>query len=147
MPTGTQALKDLVLNQLSQIDLSGEQISSMGGWDGVSTELLNMALNRGVVTEVVALQVIHERLLTLGAQAFDQHAKTGTPPDHVTSPHALAYAIRHEVLTPKQLKSLRFDRGENVFTFMEGEVINFTMQVLQKLKSWVDLQAATHCNF
>ena len=136
MPTGTRALEDLVLKQLSQVELSGNDIGYLGGWDSLSTTLLNLALDEKIIREKKVLEVIHERLLTLGAQAYDQHAKTGTEPDHVTSPHALAYAIRHQVLTPNQLASIRFDHSETIVTFMEGQVKTLSEDVLQKLKSW-----------
>ena len=147
MSTGTRALKDLVLKQLGQVELSGDNIGSFSGWDAISTKLLNIALDEKIISAAEVLEAIHERLLTLGAQAYDHHAKTGTEPDHVGSPHALAYAIRHQVLTPKQLENIRFDHGETIVTFMEGRVTDLKEDVLQKLKSWVNphLSDSSNC--
>lgn len=136
MPTGTTALKELVLAQIAQVELYEDRISMLYGWDEVSSYLLRLSLRRGILGLGDARTKLHERLLQLGRKSYEQHIKTGTYPDHTSSPHAFAYAIHNDEFTSAELKKIEFDHGETLETFMAGEIHDLPEKTLDKLKRW-----------
>jgi hypothetical protein len=136
MPTGTAALKQLVCEQIASLDIYGDNVSVMSGWDAVSTYLLKLCLRAKLLDEGEVRIEIHKRLLNLGRNCYEQHMKTQTYPDHVSSPHALAYAIHNDVFTRVELESIEFDHGETLETFMAGEIHDLPEKILDKLKRW-----------
>lgn len=136
MPTGTAALKELVFAQIAQLELYDGAISAFCGWDEVSTHMLKFCLRRKFLDEGDIRIEIHKRLLVLGRQGYDQHRKTGTYPDHVSSPHALAYAIHNDVFTPGELHRIEFDHNETLETFMAGEISDLPEKIFNRLVQW-----------
>jgi hypothetical protein len=136
MPTGTTALKELVLSQVAQLELYGDGISTLYGWDEVSTYLLKLSLRKGILTEGDIRAALHERLLELGRKCYEQHKKTGTYPDHASSPHAFAYAIHNDEFKQAELSKIEFDHGETLETFMGGEIHDLPEKTLDKLIRW-----------
>lgn len=136
MTTGTTALKQLVCAQIAQLDIYGNEISFMSAWDSVSTHLLKFCLRTDLLSEGDVRTEIHKRLLELGRKSFEQHMKTKTYPDHVSSPHAFAYAIHNDVFSRVELESIEFDHGETLETFMAGEIHDLPEKIFDKLKAW-----------
>jgi hypothetical protein len=137
MPSGKEALKQLVLAQVLQIELYGDRISPLCGWDEISSELLHRAIDLGLVTDNVLRDNIHKRLLVLGRESYDQHMKTQTPPDHVSSPEALGYSLHISgVFTARERRLIEFDHGDTIETFMAGRIHDLVERVLESLKTW-----------
>lgn len=136
MPTGTAALKQLVLQQIAQVELMGESVGMLCGWDEVSAYLLRHSLRVNIIDEAELRIAIHLRLQELGRINYEYYRKTNTAPDHVISPHAFAYAIKNDVFTVVELKSIEFDHGETLQTFMAGHVHDLPQKVLEALKRW-----------
>ena len=63
---------------------------------------------------------INKRICELGVQSFKQICGI-TPVDHVTSPEAVAFAIRHKVLNDEQIQFVEkhFDHGETLESFIQ----------------------------
>ena len=135
MPTGTIALKKLVLEQVAQIDLYGADVSVLSSWDSVSTHLLKLCLRSGLLNEADITAVIHTRLLQIGRECYLQHRR-GEYPDHTISPHALAYAIHNDEFMHEELSSIEFDHGDNLESFMAGEIGDLPEKLLEKLRVW-----------
>lgn len=136
MPTGTAALKQLVLDQIAQMELTGETVAALCGWDEISSYLIRHCLRIKILDEGDVRVAIHLRLQALGRHNYELYRTTRTPPDHVISPHALAYAIRNDVFTAVELKSIEFDHGETLETFMAGQVHDLTQKVFDTLMRW-----------
>ena len=136
MPTGTAALKQLVLDQIAQVELSGEAVGEMCGWDDMSAYLMRYCLRVKILDEGDLRVAIHLRLKTLGRYNYELYRTTPTPPDHVISPHAFAYAIRNDVFTQAELKNIEFDHGETLETFMAGHIHDLPQKVLGTLVRW-----------
>lgn len=136
MPTGTIALKKLVLEQVAQIDLYGADVSVLSSWDSVSTHLLKLCLRSGLLNEADTTAVIHSRLLQIGRECYRQHVERHEYPDHTISPHAFAYAIHNDEFTQAELASIEFDHDDNLESFMADKIANLPEKVLKGLVTW-----------
>lgn len=136
MSTGTSALRQLVLDQVSLLSLCGDRIALMSSWDEVSTHLLRLCLRKKLLDEGEVRVEIYKRLLDIGHRCYKQHMQTKTYPDHTTSPHAFAFAIHNDVFSRVELESIEFDHGDTLETFMAGEISDLPEKIFNQLVAW-----------
>jgi hypothetical protein len=112
-------------------------------WSELHRDFLKFCLVCGVISERRLRNMVQQRLVDYGRICYEQHIKsfrlfcrTRRYPDHVDSPHALAFAIRAGEFLPHELKKIRFDHGENIATFMPDVDINLVDHVVQQLLEW-----------
>ncbi|QSH39127.1 hypothetical protein JXR01_02350 [Candidatus Kaiserbacteria bacterium] len=134
------------LEMLRQIDVIGSRISSME-WNESASNILQKMIDMDVVKEKDVLEVLHERLLEIGRESFNEHRDRGTAPDHTYSPEALAYAMREDEFTEKEVSRIAFDHEKNAFEFVEKQLKgkeDFSKIVLNQLLEYRDRSASMH---
>lgn len=147
MPTGTTALKQLVLAQVAELDLYADRVALLSSWDEVSTYLLKFCLRRKLLDEGEVRVVIYKRLLEIGYHCYQQHQQTKTHPDHTSSPHAFAFAIHNDVFSRVELESIEFDHGDTLETFMAGEISDLPEKIFNQLVTWKKPESSGETGF
>lgn len=113
-------LKPIIIEALGSFTLAGGQIGTLG-WSSEQAAFLEFCLNTGAISRDEFKEVVIARIKQLGRESYRQHIDKGTAPDHTASPQALAYAIRTEALSGAEVDKIKFDHGDNRYTFLEGE--------------------------
>lgn len=125
-------LKTVLLNTLDTFGLTGDRLIART-WPNDNVNFMNFCLDHGHVKDEDCIKVINKRLGILGRESYIEHVSHSVPPDHTTSPAALAFAIRKEVLTNDEVHEIEFDHGENRYTFMAGSENHLTKNVFKQL--------------
>lgn len=63
----------------------------------------------------VSASLVHEKLIAMGKETYEESLRKKKSPDHCYSPHAFGYALRHGAITTK---GVRFEQGENAEQFI-----------------------------
>lgn len=138
-------LREVLFRMLDDIRLSDTTVS-FTSWDKSKTRLLNSLLAAGAVKETELVQRIHERILRIGMDCFDEHKK-GEYPDHVASVNAFAYALHHGVFTEAEKKGIVFDFDETLQVYVERYYKeNFPELILSKLRTERDFSFLAGCH-
>ena len=103
---------------ICRFQLSGTRFIIGTHWSKFDHGLMMFALDYELAYEKELKEAVSRRLNQLGRQCFEQlrHERW---PDHVTSPEALAYAMKYNELTPDEVASITFDHGDDQFSFVE----------------------------
>ncbi len=128
-----KALKDVVLREID------ERVSSwVYLWVIPATRedqsVLSGILKLGVLTPDELESADHNRLCVLGQLMYAEVVK-GQYPDHVSSPKALAYALRHDETTRRLVKEkgrIALDRDETLESF-EAQADGLLEKIVQQL--------------
>lgn len=126
-------LKPVILEALGSFTLAGDRIGTLG-WSNEEATFLEYCLKHQILSHEELKKIVTDRIKDLGRKSYYEHIDRGTPPDHTTSPNALSYAIRTESLTGAEVDKIRFDHGDNRFTFFEGNwhrLPHFVSEALQ----------------
>ncbi len=113
----TSGLRSSVLNAIGCIQLAGG-CNTLFGWDNQSVRILKFLFDEEVLTEEDVRAQLDLKLKEIGRMSFEQH-KRGEHPDHTTSPEAFAYALQHREFSRKEEKSIGFDHGETIPSFID----------------------------
>lgn len=117
-----ERIVEATLKEIRKVDFFGCRIGSLT-WDEGSANTLQMLVAMNVVKKEDVLNTIHERLLEIGRESFNEHIKFFKTekiyPDHTYSPEALAYAMREGEITIGEVAKIKFDHAENPITFVE----------------------------
>lgn len=76
--------------------------------------LIKQMLEGGIISPEEVEKALHEGLLWFGYQMCEQHMRIGIAPDHLRSPQALGYAIKHGWVNSDTASRIRFDHGETL---------------------------------
>lgn len=111
-------LKPILMEALKQFTLADDRLGT-NGWSEEHKTFLDFCLKQEIISDLELTSAVSVRIKQLGRVSFLQHTENNVPPDHTTSPHALSYAIRTEELSSNEVDGIRFDHGDNRFTFFE----------------------------
>ena len=128
-------LCDGLTHIFTRFDLYNKQVYFNGNsWDKLNTDFANWCLDKKLVQEDFLRNLVHLRIMQIGRYMYGQtQRETSQWPDHVSSPEALAYAIKHNVFTTKELSQIRFDHDDTAETFMKEKVDYLDAEVLAQL--------------
>lgn len=76
--------------------------------------LIKQMLEDGIISPEEVKKALHEGLLWFGYRMCEQHMRIGIAPDHLRSPQALGYAIKHGWVNSDTASRIRFDHGETL---------------------------------
>lgn len=120
MSFSNDKLRPIILETLGSFTLAGAQVG-VTGWSKDQSSFLEYCLKQKILSEEEFKEVVTDRIKYLGRKSYDEHIDKGIAPDHTTSPNALSYAIRTEALTSAEVDKIKFDHGDNRFTFFEED--------------------------
>lgn len=129
-------LVEVVADIIKGIDLVEDRINRLG-FDNQSARFLKFCLEEEIIQHGTVLYLVEVRLSKIAKRQADMSAR-GTWADHVSSPHALAYAIQHGEFSPKELRKIRFDHGDTAETFMKGKVDDLVDKIMKDLVTEVE---------
>lgn len=124
-------LRLTVLSAVSEIHIS-DILGSPLGWSNKHVHILRELLSTEVVCEADLHQAVHGRLCEMGRASYDEH-RAGEHPDHTRSPEAFAYALLHNVFTPREEYRIRFDHGDTKESFIRSYENNIRERVVKAL--------------
>lgn len=102
-PNFRDDLRRALFQSIDILQLS-EHLMILFGWDNSLTNVLNVTIQEGIVSEEELLVRIHNRLLVIGRSIFVFSQRIGDP-EHTQSPQALAYAICNKMSLRKKKNS------------------------------------------
>ena len=127
-----QSLKQRIETIVSELvsDLSFlETAASTPGWAHGSARFLNLCIQAGFISRAKLLDMIDKQIKVVGKA----NIRINPCPDHILSPAALAYAIKHNALSEQELQSIQYNGDtEAEFVALYDEP-NFCGQILDQL--------------
>jgi hypothetical protein len=128
-------LVDVVIDHINKFYLSQAKLASPGSWGSEEAAFLRFCLRNQVLTEDALAEKVHQRLLVLGRENFQQHLLTKMSLSSVISPQALAYALHHSVFSAHELSKIRFDLSNVTQSrFTGSRVENLCANIVRQLK-------------
>lgn len=103
-------------------------------WSPDSRKLLKFLIDGEYIRNDQLIQKIHESLIHAGRRNFNLYISGNLEPDHLPSPTALAYALKHAAFSGKEREQIRFGHGETEYSFITENVSeNICEVILEKL--------------
>lgn len=115
-----EGLRKTLEAAIRKLYIVDDRISTLDGWGSLEHRLLMFCLQSEITDKTHLMVIMRLRLQELGRESFDQHIITDERPDHVVSPHALAFAMRTGALAESEINQIEFDHGDTKDTFMRG---------------------------
>lgn len=94
---------------------------------------IRFCIEENILTRKQLERMLCVRLRSLGRDMLAQHNATSTPPDHLVSPHALAYAIQAGEFDTETLELIAFDHGDTAETFVKTFGNNLPERIMEQL--------------
>lgn len=127
-----KAVKEVAVQILQGINFFEDKVSQIIGYSDFDQRFMIFCVEEDLFEKDELERIIHIRLLKLGRDCLENDCKKHWA-DHVRSPHALAYAIKHGEIRPSEYKLIQFDHGETPKTFYRKEIDGLVDRIIKDL--------------
>lgn len=103
-------------------------------WTDAHRKLLSFCLKQGFLDRPWLNVEVTKLLKREGRANYEAHLRNDAAVDHdLRSPHALVFAMRRGELTNEEVGRIRFDHGDNQYTFMKGAEDRLIISVIDQI--------------
>lgn len=113
-------LKESICTNIgTNLSLHGDGVAVVG--NKKDALLVKWVIENEYVSRNALEDAVHDSICKIGRSIFEWHIQMphSNYPDHALSPEALGYAMKHGIISSKEIAQIRFDHGQTADTYLQ----------------------------